>query len=234
MTVALVRRSRRGPADSELTCDTAHSARGKDRGHDRVRALRPDLRTARVMGRAMPSSVARTSSDLLTKLLARIIDELDYIREVARRKTWRPRSPRRIPDPTRSTPQRLASAGCMPPARRANHRMVAIRGPWIESIGETHEGQGNRHEEGAPPSPHRRDGPCGGDFWIFGEHLGSNAPAVAADYAVARGLAEGQAFGTWLCSKASACGRGSGATGGCTPTPSGPTRGGGAQISEGR
>jgi hypothetical protein len=128
------------------------------------------------MGRAMPSSVARTSSDLLTKLLARIIDELDYIREVARRKTWRPRSPRRIPDPTRSTPQRLASAGCMPPARRANHRMVAIRGPWIESIGETHEGQGNRHEEGAPPSPHRRDGPCGGDFWIFGEHLGSNAP----------------------------------------------------------
>src|SRR6185295_13391827 len=58
----------------------------------------------------------------------------------------------------------------------ANHRMVAIRGPWIESIGETHEGQGNRHEEGAPPSPHRRDGPCCGDFWIFGEHLGSNAP----------------------------------------------------------
>jgi len=70
------------------------------------------------MGRAMPSSVARTSSDLLTKLLARIIDELDYIREVARRKTWRPRSPRRIPDPTRSTPQRLGSAGCMPPDRR--------------------------------------------------------------------------------------------------------------------
>ena len=25
------------------------------------------------------------------------------------------------------------------PARRANHRMVAIRGPWIEGIGETHE-----------------------------------------------------------------------------------------------
>ena len=66
LTVALVRRSRRGPADSELTCDTAHSARGKDRGHDRVRALRPDLRTARVMGRAMPSPLARSSSDLLT------------------------------------------------------------------------------------------------------------------------------------------------------------------------
>ena len=31
--------------------------------------------------------------------------------------------------------------------------------------------------------------------------FGLERTAVAADYAVARGLAEGQAFGTWLCSK---------------------------------
>ena len=176
------------------------------------------------MGRAMPSSVARTSSDLLTKLVARIIDELDYIREVARRKTWRPRSPRRIPDPTRSTPQRLASAGCLPPARRANHRMVAIRGPWLESIGETHEGQGNRHEDGAPPSPHRRDGPCGGDFWIFGEHLGSNAPQWPRTTPWLEVWLKVRRSGRGCVPKGSACCRGSGGTGGCTPTPSGPTR----------
>ena len=76
---------------------------------------------------------------LIDELVARIIDELDYIREVARRKTWRQRSPAASQTPTRNTPQLPALAGCMPPARRANHRMVAIRGPWIEGIGETHE-----------------------------------------------------------------------------------------------
>jgi len=49
-------------------------------------------------------------------------------------------TPPRPRPPRRNTPQRPASAGCMPLARRANHRMVAIKGPWIEGIGETHEG----------------------------------------------------------------------------------------------
>jgi hypothetical protein len=60
---------------------------------------------------------------------------------------------------------------------------------------------------------------AGGDFWIFGEHLGSNAARWPRTTPWLEVLAEGQAFGMWLCSKRSACGRGSGGTGGCPAVP---------------
>ena len=128
------------------------------------------------MGRAMPSPLARTSSDLLT----------NWSHESSTNWTTSARSRaerhgRRVHPAASQTPHaQYAPTACVGRMQATRQACEPPDGcdtrPMDRGHRRTHEGQGNRHDEGAPPSSHRRDGPCCGDFWIFGEHLGSNAP----------------------------------------------------------